>query len=169
MRSPVTSRDEAIRFLFPKPRTCSVKTFLQAVVLGALALVAHVGVAEAQVAMSVSLLTKEQFGRSDIIGIVRVDQAKFPQPIIAIKRSALTPDLLMAALEVLNSARQKFGDTTTKRINFEFTTKSRVRRARPQDVAWASEIVASLVAQPERSVNLVGRARALVVSLPVIP
>lgn len=123
--------------------------------------------ASAQATIPVTILLKEEFGRPEITAIVRVDGSKSPRPVIALKRAALSPELLMAAVAILPVARTKSSNSGNQLSSVEITTRNRLRPIKEQDLQWARSILSSLQARPETNIAAVGKVRELVAQVPI--
>jgi hypothetical protein len=129
----------------------------------ALALVATSGVAQSGV--PVRFVLKSEFGRPDIVAIVRIERSKFAEPVVALKASALTPQLVATAVGYLRAMNRKFGLSSTEKVSVELTATSRLRAVRASEELWIAQLTSSLRNQPERQLSVIGKGREAVVRL----
>lgn len=111
----------------------------------------------------VILVVKDNFGAHDMAALVR----RFPGPnainIIAVKRSALTPELLSAALTLMNTSIAKHGEPSRALVSASIPSRAMVHAIDAATRARMTATINQVLGAPVLDVPHVGRVRATVV------
>lgn len=142
---------------------------LPLIVLAAVPLATAPMVGRAQVApaapRSVTLVLKERFTRPDLAAVVRRTAGPNPESIIALKRSAATPELLATALVILEKSVERLGNTPPRKLTVVIPDGLRQHPVAAAERPRFAGAIDRLLGAPPRAVPGVGNVPAITMDL----
>lgn len=116
--------------------------------------------------IQVTLFVKEDFSTPGLAAVGRRLPGVGGQNLIGFKRSALRPELILAAAKILRKSDLTHGARPSKRIDFRIPDNVALGRAEPDELAWAESVLAQLRSAPIKEIPPAGRVPAITITIP---
>lgn len=114
-----------------------------------------------------TVMVKESFPDTALQAIISRSPGKSGHDIIAIRRSALSPELLSAALNSLRRSRVRHGEQPNGKVTIRFMHVDRLPSIPDTDRAGIEVMLRHLAnAEPQKLDRIKGRVRSIEVPLP---
>jgi hypothetical protein len=113
----------------------------------------------------VTIVLKERFARPRDAAVLRRTPGTNTVNIIALKRSAATPELLATAFAILGKSREQEGETPVRKITVIIPDGLKHRPLSSADRARMTDVINRVLAADPQAVPGVGRVPAITVDL----
>jgi hypothetical protein len=114
--------------------------------------------------VSVIVMVRDGFVKSTIDAVIR-DEPGIQTPLIALKRSAITPALVYRAFASISEGRTKHNGPPAKRATTVLSSSSDFEAVPTEDAAWVAQLITQLSSAPMTDVAGVGRFPAVTFTL----
>ena len=111
----------------------------------------------------VTIVLKPTFTNRGLVAVYRRTPGVTGRDIIALKRSAATPELLVTVLGGLSRSREKFGDVPNRTITGYFSGNMRGMPISDSERQLASAVLGQLFAATPRNVPPIGNVPAVTI------
>jgi len=101
-------------------------------------------------------MVRDGFAKSTIDAVIRDEPGVGRPPLIALKRSAITPALVYRALASLSEDRVKHSGPPPARATTVLSAGSAFEAVPDEDSAWVAKLIAQLSAAPTTNIAGVG-------------
>jgi hypothetical protein len=115
---------------------------------------------------SVTVALTDSFPDPRMIGVVRRTAGRASRSIVAIRRSALRPEVLLEAARIIELSINRHGENPSRPIAVPLQLRKRYPPPTPAARAWAQNAIESLLTATLQDVPELGRRPAVAVSLP---
>lgn len=115
-----------------------------------------------------TLFVKEDFSTPGLAAVGRRTAGPNGQNLIGFKRSALRPEVILAAAKMLTNSDRRMGERPSRRVDFRIPEATNLGRFDAEELAWAQSVLNQLRDAPTREVPPAGRVRAISISFPAI-
>lgn len=117
----------------------------------------------------VSLVLKEKFARNSVGAVVRREAGPSGRDIIAIRRSELTPETLVYALDAIGQSRLRDGENPSTQITVALLPLPKGRKLTGPENAEARITIAELTSRVPEEVRGVGRVAQVTLPASRVP
>ena len=111
--------------------------------------------------VAVTIMLRDGFASRTVDAVIRDEPGSGSSPLIAIKRSALSPALVYRALASLSQSRQKHNGPPSKRETMRLSGGSTFQAVPAEDREWVGRLMTQLAAAPATDIAGVGRFPAV--------
>jgi hypothetical protein len=111
--------------------------------------------------VSVTIMIRDGFAKPTIDAVIRDEPGAVSTPLIAIKRTALSPALVYRAVTSLSQSRTKYNGPPPKRATTVLSSGSAFEVVPDEDRAWVASLIAQLSHAPTSDIAGGGRFPAV--------
>ena len=115
--------------------------------------------------VSALIMVRETFAQSNMAAVIRDDAGSSATPLIALKRSAITPELVYRALTAISESRTKHHGPPKKRATIVLASNASFEAVPDEDAAWITALITKLSAAPLTDIPGVGRFPAVTLAI----
>ena len=115
--------------------------------------------------IAVTIMVRESFASRTVDAVIRDEPGGASTPLIAIKRTALSPTLVYRALASLSQSRQKHNGPPSQRETMLLGTGSAFQTVPDEDRAWVQRLMTQLSGAPTTDIAGVGRFPAVTLTI----
>lgn len=112
----------------------------------------------------VTVVLMDAFGNDRLIGAVRRLPGPGGKELVVVKRSALTPEIVVGLAGSLVKSMERTPGTPAAPINLYYMQGHRWPPPSPPQLAWARAVIGKLLAAPKTDVGKLGRQSAVTVA-----
>jgi len=111
--------------------------------------------------ISAIIMVRETFAQSSLAAVIRDEPGTASTPLVALKRSAITPELVYRALTSISENRTKHNGPPQKRATMVLSSDANFEAVPDEDAPWVTALITKLSAAPLRDIPGVGRFPAV--------
>jgi hypothetical protein len=115
--------------------------------------------------VAVTIMLRDSFATPLVDAVIRDEPGNTSTPLVAFKRTALSPALVYRALSSLSQSRISHHGPPSKRTTTVLSAGSEFQGVPDEDRAWVARLVAQLSTAPMTDVAGVGRFPAVTVTI----
>ena len=115
--------------------------------------------------VAVILMVRDGFANRTLDAVIRDEPESAGKPLIAVKRGALSPELLYRALTSLSQSRARHDGAPPKRATILLSSGSTFQAVPDEDRAWVANLMSQLSAAPTMDIAGVGRFPAVTLTI----
>lgn len=115
--------------------------------------------------VSALIMVRDTFAQRNIAAVIRDEPGATSTPLIALKRSEITPALVYRALTTISEGRTKHNGPPSTRATTVLRSEANFESVPDEDQAWVADLVKQLSRARETNVPGVGRFPAVTLSI----
>jgi hypothetical protein len=110
-------------------------------------------------------MVRDDFAQPTMAAVIRDEPGDASKPLVALKRSQITPALVYRALTTLSQSRAKHNGPPEKRATSVLSSSGEFETVPDEDRAWVAQLIKQLSTAPTTDIAGVGRFPAVTFTL----